>query len=230
MYAVIRTGGKQYKVAPGDRIEVEKLSEAELSLTPLLVVDGEEVTVAGSALEGLPVVAKVVGEGRGKKINAGKYKAKSRYRRRWGHRQDFTLIEIESIGGKVAEKPEEPEAGEDEPVAEADGKPKGKAKPARGRGTKKAVGAPEADDLDAEATVDHGQVASELPEAEAEASPAPRKRAARKPKAAEEVEPEAAPAPKRAARKPKAEEPGASEAEAKPSRRSKAAKPDPEEA
>lgn len=210
MYAVIRTGGKQYKVAPGDRIEVEKLSEAELSLTPLLVVDGEEVTVAGSALEGLPVVAKVVGEGRGKKINAGKYKAKSRYRRRWGHRQDFTLIEIESIGGKVAEKPEEPEAGEDEPLAEAEAE--GKAKPARGRGTKKAAGATEADDLDAEV------------------SPAPRKRAARKPKAAEEVEPEAAAAPKRGARKAKAEEPAANQAEDKPSRRSKAAKPDPEEA
>jgi large subunit ribosomal protein L21 len=124
MYAVIRTGGKQYRVAPGDKIRVERLGQTEATLTPLLVVDGESVTSEAGALADLPVVVKVVEEGRGKKIVAGKYKNKTRYRRRWGHRQDFSLIEISSIGGveaqvaPVADAPEAPEAKQ--PAPEAD--------------------------------------------------------------------------------------------------------------
>ena len=102
MYAVIRTGGKQYRVSPGDQIRVEKLSEPEATLTPLLVVDGETVTTDAAGLAGMPVVVRVVGEGRGKKIVAGKYKNKTRYRRRWGHRQDYSLIEVARIGNEEA--------------------------------------------------------------------------------------------------------------------------------
>ena len=102
MYAVIRTGGKQYRVSPGDRVRVEKLGAEQATLTPLLVVDGDRVTTEASALSGLPVVVKVLGHGRGSKIRAGKYKAKTRYRRRWGHRQDYSLVEVASIGGRTA--------------------------------------------------------------------------------------------------------------------------------
>ena len=110
MYAVIRTGGKQYRVAPGDRIRVERVGAPEVTLTPLLVVDGTSVTTDAGALEATPVVARVVSEGRGKKIRAGKYKAKSRYYRRWGHRQDYSEIEIASIGGTTAPAPADKKA------------------------------------------------------------------------------------------------------------------------
>ena len=126
MYAVIRTGGKQYKVAPGDRLPVEKLGAPEATLTPLLVVDGDRVTTDAGALAAMPVVVRAVGEGRGKKIKAGKYKNKTRYRRRWGHRQDFTLIEVARIGdveaaspAELAEEPE-PSVADDVEVAEDD--------------------------------------------------------------------------------------------------------------
>ena len=105
MYAVIRTGGKQYRVAPGDRLRVERVGAPEVTLTPLLVVDGASVTTEAGALEATPVVARVVSEGRGKKIKAGKYKSKSRYYRRWGHRQDYSEIEIASIGDVRASAP-----------------------------------------------------------------------------------------------------------------------------
>ena len=117
MYAVIRTGGKQYKVSPGDRIRVEKLGApaAEVTLEPLLVVDGDRVTTDAGSLSAFPVVARVVDNGRGKKIKAGKYKSKSRYYRRWGHRQDYSEIEIHSIGNHTAPAPVEPAAAEAEP-------------------------------------------------------------------------------------------------------------------
>ena len=124
MYAVIRTGGKQYRVAPGDRIRVERVGAPEVTLTPLLVVDGTSVTTDAGALEATPVVARVVSEGRGKKIKAGKYKAKSRYYRRWGHRQDYSEIEIASIGSITAPAPSEEKAEVkeeiEEPVAEVE--------------------------------------------------------------------------------------------------------------
>ena|SRR5438093_9872753 len=119
MYAVIRTGGKQYRVSPGDRIRVEKLGApaVEVTLEPLLVVDGDSVTTDAGSLSAFPVVPRVVDNGRGKKIKAGKYKSKSRYYRRWGHRQDYSEIEIHSIGDQTAPVPKtvEPEVGEAEP-------------------------------------------------------------------------------------------------------------------
>ena len=99
MYAVIRTGGKQERVAEGDLLNVEKLGideGAEVTFEPILLVDGDTV-LAGSALTGASVAARVVGEAKGPKINGFTYKNKTRSRRRFGHRQHYTRIEITGI-------------------------------------------------------------------------------------------------------------------------------------
>ncbi|MDP9072243.1 MAG: 50S ribosomal protein L21 [Actinomycetota bacterium] len=106
MYAVIKTGGKQYRVAEGQRLDVERLGDdGDVSFEPVLVVDGERV-VAGADLGGARVSARVVGAAKGPKIRGFTYKNKSRNRRHWGHRQKYTTIEITGIaggGGRAAE-------------------------------------------------------------------------------------------------------------------------------
>ncbi len=97
MYAVIRTGGKQYRVEQGQTLEVERVPGDELELRPLMVVDGDSVRAKPSDLEGSTVKARVVGDTRGEKITGFTYKNKSNQRRRWGHRQDLSIIEITSI-------------------------------------------------------------------------------------------------------------------------------------
>ena len=105
MYAVIRTGGKQYKVETGQQLEVEKLSVkggpadagAVVDLAPVLLVDGEKVLATPEQLGGVKVRAKVVGDTKGKKIRGFVYKNKSNQRKRWGHRQHYSLIEITEI-------------------------------------------------------------------------------------------------------------------------------------
>ena len=100
MYAVIHTGGKQYRVEPGERLEVERLvgdEGSELELTPVLVVDGESVLATRSQLSGAKVKAKLVGATRGPKIDGFIYKSKSNNRRHYGHRQDLSVIEITGI-------------------------------------------------------------------------------------------------------------------------------------
>ena len=99
MYAVIRTGGKQHKVSQGERLEVERLAAAGDTVTfaPVLLVDGEEVLAGAERLGGAEVAAVVVGETKGPKINGFTYKPKSNNRRRWGHRQRYTTIEISGI-------------------------------------------------------------------------------------------------------------------------------------
>ena len=99
MYAVIKTGGKQYRVAEGQRLDVERLGspEGELSFEPVLVVDDGAVTAGASALTGAKVTARVVGETLGPKIVGFRYKNKSNQRRHWGHRQHYTTIEITGI-------------------------------------------------------------------------------------------------------------------------------------
>jgi large subunit ribosomal protein L21 len=101
MYAVIRTGGKQYRVEQGAVLDVERLDAAdgdEIALTPVLVVDGSAVRATPGELAGASVGAKVVAHVRGRKIDGFNYKNKSNNRRRWGHRQALTRIEITSIG------------------------------------------------------------------------------------------------------------------------------------
>ena len=104
MYAVIHTGGKQYKVSEGDTLEVELLgAEAgdEVALTPVLVVADSGVLSTPAQLEGASVTAEVVGEVKGPKITGFTYKNKSNQRRRWGHRQQYNTITIQSISTGV---------------------------------------------------------------------------------------------------------------------------------
>ena len=100
MYAVIRTGGKQYRVEKGERLEVELVGAEEgavLELAPVLVVDGEKVLATPKELSGASVKAKVVGTTRGPKIDGFIYKNKSNNRRRYGHRQHLSVLEITAI-------------------------------------------------------------------------------------------------------------------------------------
>ena len=100
MYAIIATGGKQYKVAEGDIIRVEKLGvEAGQTVTfdQVLVVNNGEVKVGNPTVEGATVTATVVGEGKAKKVIVYKYKRKSGYHKKNGHRQQFTQLKIEKI-------------------------------------------------------------------------------------------------------------------------------------
>ncbi len=103
MYAVIRTGGKQYRVAPGDSVEVEKLAGEvgeTLTLTDvLLVANGDSVRVGQPTVEGATVTAKVTGQYKGNKILVFKYRPKKRIRVRKGHRQYISRLEIVSIEG-----------------------------------------------------------------------------------------------------------------------------------
>jgi large subunit ribosomal protein L21 len=129
MYAVIKTGGKQHKVKAGDVIEIEYLHGAGDTVTfhPLLVVDDDGHTHVGKEAERAVVTAKLLGEQKGDKVKVFKYKNKSGYARRAGHRQLLTLVEIEEVSlGQPAKKaapknaPEPAEAPEasDEPSAE----------------------------------------------------------------------------------------------------------------
>jgi large subunit ribosomal protein L21 len=98
MYAVIQTGGKQYRVEEGQRLDVERLGDAdEVTLTPVLVVDGDSVLATPAQLSGASVTARVVGTARGPKITGFTYKNKSNERKRWGHRQHYATIEITGI-------------------------------------------------------------------------------------------------------------------------------------
>ncbi len=118
MYAVIETGGKQYRVEEGQRLEVELIDDgAKASFKPLLVVDGAKVLASGSELSKAKVDAKVVDTAKGPKIDAFNYKNKSRVRRRWGHRQHYSVIEITKIAltsarAKTASESAESKAGE----------------------------------------------------------------------------------------------------------------------
>ena len=98
MYAVIRTGGKQYRVAPGDVLKVEKLAHTDgaVEFSDVLAVSGD----AGSfeeKLEGAKVTGTVIGQGRGDKILVFKFKRKKQYKRTIGHRQDFTAVKVGDI-------------------------------------------------------------------------------------------------------------------------------------
>lgn len=103
MYAIVETGGKQYRVKTGDVLEVERLKAPvgdEVVLTPVLaIVDGADVSVGTPGVDGARVVAIVLEHGRGRKVRGMKYKAKVNYRKRYGHRQPFTRIKIDTIGG-----------------------------------------------------------------------------------------------------------------------------------
>ncbi len=102
MYAVIKAGGKQYKVASGDVIEVNRLDAAEgadVSFHPVMVVGDGSVKARPAELEGVAVTGKVLGHKRGVKIRVFNYHRKTGWKRTMGHRQELTVVEIGQIEG-----------------------------------------------------------------------------------------------------------------------------------
>ena len=100
MYAIVKTGGKQYKVAEGDLVKVEKIEGepgSSVALTPVLLVDGATVKSKADDLEKVSVNAEIVEHGKGPKIRILKYKNKTGYKKRMGHRQPQTVIKITGI-------------------------------------------------------------------------------------------------------------------------------------
>ena len=101
IYAIIETGGKQYKVTPGQTVDVDRLNVAPGNTVELdrvlLITDGDKMTVGTPTIEGAKVVATSEGEGKGKKIIVFKYKPKVRYRKKTGHRQLYTRLVIDKI-------------------------------------------------------------------------------------------------------------------------------------
>ncbi len=140
MFAVVKTGGKQYRVAKDDVLKVEKLDgekgEKILLTNVLMIVDGETQNIGSPEIEGAAVEAEVIDQGRAKKIIVFKKKRRQNYRRKAGHRQDITILRVTDIiakGAKPAAKKAAPKA-EAKPVAE-----KAAAAPAKEAVAKKAT-------------------------------------------------------------------------------------------
>jgi large subunit ribosomal protein L21 len=152
MYAIVKTGGKQYRVEQGSSLLVERLRAdegAKVSLEPLLYVDGSKVLDGG---DGVKVEAKVLAHERGPKLRIVKFKPKRGYKRRTGHRQELTRLEVTSIKGPAARAPRasaSAAAAKDDapakPRARRPAAPKGDA-PARPRTRRAAPKPKEADD------------------------------------------------------------------------------------
>ena len=131
MYAVIKTGGKQQKVKAGDVIEVEKIVHDGETMTfhPILVVDDDGKTHVGAEAAKAVVTAKPLGEKKGDKIKIFKYRPKSGYAKRGGHRQILTMLEIEDVKFGVA--PKRAAKAKSEPKAEPKTEPKTEEAPAK---------------------------------------------------------------------------------------------------
>ena len=103
MYAIVKTGGKQYRVSKGDVITIEKLDVEEgnsVTLDEVLLISDEAgITVGAPYIDGAAVVGSVIGNGKSKKVITFKYKAKKDYRKKQGHRQPYTQVKIEKIVG-----------------------------------------------------------------------------------------------------------------------------------
>jgi large subunit ribosomal protein L21 len=100
VYAIVRSGGRQHKVAVGDVLEIDRVGDAvgaSLSLQPLMLVDGDRVTIGASDLGTASVTAEVLAETKGEKIRILKYKNKTGYRKRQGHRQRYTQVRVTGI-------------------------------------------------------------------------------------------------------------------------------------
>ena len=106
MYAIIKTGGKQYRVAAGDKLNIEKLDAevgAKVELTAICVIDGDKVEADPAKAAETKVVATVVEQFRGEKVLVFKFKKRKNYKKLRGHRQQLTRVEIKSVGTAVAE-------------------------------------------------------------------------------------------------------------------------------
>ena len=122
MYAIIKTGGKQYKVTEGDKLQVEKLDAkvgSKVIFDEVVAVGGDKLKVGTPFVAGYTVEAKVLEHGKGEKLVIYKYKAKKDYRRKNGHRQPYTMVKITEIGqGSVAPAKEAAPAVEAAPATE----------------------------------------------------------------------------------------------------------------
>jgi large subunit ribosomal protein L21 len=184
MYAVVSTGGKQYRVEPGTQLSVERLpAEPGASVTfdrVLLVGDGDQVTIGTPIVDGASVTATVLREERGPKLVIFKFKQKVKYRRRTGHRQHLTLVRIDRIDADGRSASVE-EAAPAESPASQDAAAKAPAKP-RSRRSKAQVEAEAADQADASVRADEPQLAEPAPAAEAPAAEASAQETPAKPK------------------------------------------------
>jgi len=103
MYAVVKTGGKQYKVAPGEKLKIEQIPAdvgAQVTLDQVLMVgEGESVRVGQPTVSGVSVMATVVAQGRGEKVKIFKMRRRKHYQKHQGHRQSYTELIIDSIAG-----------------------------------------------------------------------------------------------------------------------------------
>ena len=133
MYAIIRAGGKQAKVHEGDVLDVERIKGSDkVSYTPLLIVSDDGTIIADrKALSKASVTAKIVGESAGPKVDIFKYKNKTGYRRRQGHRQKYTTIEVTKIKTAPSKKKAAKTADKDEKAPKAKAKPKSSEKSAK---------------------------------------------------------------------------------------------------
>ena len=122
MYAIIRAGGKQSKVSEGDVLDMERLKETgEVTFTPLLIVKDDGTVISDAKkLEKAKVTVEVVGEHRGDKVEVFKYKNKSGYRRRAGHRQTYTTVKVKKITMTAGKKKTASKAAAKEDVAAAE--------------------------------------------------------------------------------------------------------------
>jgi large subunit ribosomal protein L21 len=139
MFAIVRTGGKQYRVAPGDKIVVEKLAGNagdSVDLTDILLAgDGGDL----KSTSGLTVAAEIIAQAKGDKVTVFKKRRRHNYRRKAGHRQQHTILRIVSIGGKGAEKKAAPKAeAKAAPATEAPAKAAAPAKEAKAAAPKAA--------------------------------------------------------------------------------------------
>ena len=126
MYAIVKTGGKQYKVAEGDKLNIEKLDAQvgdKVELEAICIIDGDKVEADPAKAAKITVVAEVLEQFKGEKAIVFKFKKRKNYKRKKGHRQLLTRVQIESIGAaKKASEKEEPKVEEpkvEEPKAEA---------------------------------------------------------------------------------------------------------------
>ena len=133
MYAVIQTGGKQYRVSEGDVITVEKLKaevDSKIEFNEVLLVgDGGEVKIGTPYLDATKVVGSVLESGKGKKVIIFKYKSKKDYRKKQGHRQPFTMVRIDEIVSEGKSKAKKVASKKEEVAPKEETEPKGEAAP-----------------------------------------------------------------------------------------------------
>ena len=144
MYAVFRTGGKQYRASEGDRLRIEKIDAdegADVSFDDVLLVgEGSDIKVGSPTVEGTAVSAKVLRQGKSRKVGVVKFRRRQNYLRQGSHRQFFTEIEITSIGAGTKKKAAAPKDSEAEkPAAKKKASKKKVAKKAAKKTTKKAA-------------------------------------------------------------------------------------------